>query len=384
MSFFLSRKGKAKGAGATSGRQAQPAPSGPSGQAGQPDGRAVLQTLKRRRTPAVQAAMPSRAAVGADAGKPAVKAQPNRRASAGTRDMRSGSLASQAQAPSGRNTRLVRQPQTPAGAPEAAESKPASEPRRRPPRDFSKAARLARGAGMSLAGLALLALFFVGVFKGSLWLYSEALTSPFFTTRHIDVSGNTRMTKEMVEELGGIREGENTFAVTISEVERSLLSTPWVEDVSVKRLLPDRFVIKVKERMPSFWVRREGRLYYANERGELIAPVEGDNFMALPMLTIEQGGEDAIPYLARLMKDMKSGVLPVEAGAIATVDVSPSRGVEIYLEDREMRLSLAPDDWEGNLSRLGVTIGDLARRRELGKVQEVRAADGCVWVSLRG
>ena len=378
MSFFLNRKAKGKGAGAKSGRQAQAQPSG------QLDGRAVLQTLKRRRTPAVHAAMPSGTAVGADAGKPAVKAQPNRRAGASARDKRSGSLAGQAQAPSGRNTRVSRQPQAPAGAAAEAAAPEAKARPARPPRDFSKAVRLARGAGTGLLGLALLALFFAGVFKGSLWLYGEALTSPFFTTRHIDVSGNTRMTKAMVEELGGIREGENTFAVTISEVERSLLSTPWVEDVSVKRLLPDRFVIKVKERMPSFWVRREGRLYYANERGELIAPVEGDNFMALPMLTIEPGGEDAIPYLARLMKDMKSGVLPVEAGAIATVDVSPGRGVEIYLEDREMRLSLAPDDWEGNLSRLGVTIGDLARRRELGKVQEVRAADGCVWVSLRG
>jgi len=101
------------------------------------------------------------------------------------------------------------------------------------------------------------------------------------------------------------------------------------------------------------------------------------------MLTIESGGEDAIPYLSRLMKDMRSGALPIEVGAIATVDVSPSKGVEIYLEDREMRLSLAPDDWEGNLSRLGVAIGDLARRRELGMVQEARAADGSVWVSLR-
>ena len=80
--------------------------------------------------------------------------------------------------------------------------------------------------------------------------------------------------------------------------------------------------------------------------------------MSLPMLTIEPGGEDAIPYLSRLMKDMRSGALPIEVGAIATVDVSPSKGVEIYLEDREMRLSLAPDDWEGNLSRLGVAIGD--------------------------
>ena len=83
------------------------------------------------------------------------------------------------------------------------------------------------------------------------------------------------------------------------------------------------------------------------------------------------------------MRDIRSGILPVEAGAIATVDVSPSRGVELYLEDREMRLSLAPDDWDGNLLRLGATIGDLARRRELSSVQEVRASQNSVWVVLR-
>ena len=219
--------------------------------------------------------------------------------------------------------------------------------------------------------------------KGSVWIYDAVLTSDTFITRHIDVSGNVRLTRDMILRLGGLHEGENSFAVSISDVERRLRSTPWVEDVSVKRLLPDRFVIKIRERMPSFWVRHDDRLYYANDRGEIIAQVESDNFMSLPMLTIEPGGEDAIPYLSRLMKDMRSGALPIEVGAIATVDVSPSKGVEIYLEDREMRLSLAPDDWEGNLSRLGVAIGDLARRRELGMVQEARAADGSVWVSLR-
>ena len=150
MSFFLNRKAKGKGAGAKSGRQAQAQPSG------QLDGRAVLQTLKRRRTPAVQAAMPSGTAVGADAGKPAVKAQPNRRAGASARDKRSGSLAGQAQAPSGRNTRVSRQPQAPAGAAAEAAAPEAKARPARPPRDFSKAVRLARGAGTGLLGLALL------------------------------------------------------------------------------------------------------------------------------------------------------------------------------------------------------------------------------------
>lgn len=221
-----------------------------------------------------------------------------------------------------------------------------------------------------------------GVCFASLWLYNKAITSDFFITRHVDVAGNVRLSRDMVLQYGDLKEGDNSLAVSIAKVERNLRQTPWVEEVSVKRLLPDRFVIKLKERMPSFWVHKEGTLYYANERGTIIAPVESKNFLSLPTLRVEPGAEDAIPFLARLMKDIQNGILPVEAGAIASITLSPGRGIEVYLEDREMRLSIATDDWEGNLARLGVTLGDLARRHELRNVREVRAVNGNVWVLL--
>lgn len=230
-----------------------------------------------------------------------------------------------------------------------------------------------------LAGLGLI---LAGVCYSSLWLYNKAVTSDFFTTRHVDVSGNVRLTREMVLEYGGLREGDNCLAVSIAKVELNLRRTPWVEEVSVKRLLPDRFVIKLKERLPSFWVHKDGVLYYANERGEVIAPVESKNFLSLPTLRIVPGAEDDILYLQRLMQNMQQGMLPVEIGAVSSITVSPGNGIELYLEDREMRLSIATDDWEGNISRLTVALGDLARRQELRNVREVRSVNGNVWVLL--
>lgn len=221
-----------------------------------------------------------------------------------------------------------------------------------------------------------------GVCIISLWLYGMATTSDFFSTKHIDVAGNVRLTREMVLQYGGIKEGDNCLAVSISRVEQQLRLTPWVEEVSVKRLLPDKFIIRLKERLPSYWVRKDDVLYYANEYGEIIAPVESKNFLSLPTLQIEDGLEEAKPYLARLMKDMQKGVLPVEFGSIASVTVSSANGIEIYLEDREMRLSVAIDDWNGNLHRLGIVLGDLARRQELKIVREVKAVNGNVWVVL--
>ena len=92
------------------------------------------------------------------------------------------------------------------------------------------------------------------------------------------------------------------------------------------------------------------------------------------------GSAEIIPFLEQFLKDMQNSALPLESGAIASITLSPASGIEIYLEDREMRISIATDDWEGNLSRLGMALGDLARRRELGSVREVRAVDGNVWI----
>ena len=246
--------------------------------------------------------------------------------------------------------------------------------------------QMSRGGLVNILTICALLIFVAVVVTGvcslSLWLYGKATTSDFFATTHIDVTGNVRLSRDMVLKYGGLSEGDNSLAVSITELERKLRATPWVEEISVKRLLPDRFIIRIKERMPSFWVHKDGVLYYANERGELIAPVESENFLSLPTLSVESGGEDAIPFLGRLMEDLNSGSLPVESGAIASVPLSPARGVEVYLEDREMRLSIAIDDWSGNLARLGATLGDFARRQELRNVRDVRAVHGNVWVIL--
>lgn len=253
-------------------------------------------------------------------------------------------------------------------------------------REREKDAPRPKGGLHRVAALTLLLILAAGMLFGacrlSLWLYGQATSSSFFATRHIDISGNVRLTRDMVLEYAGIKEGDNCLAVGISDIERRLRATPWVAEASVKRLLPDRFVIRLKERMPSFWVQKDKTLYYANERGEIIAPVESENFLSLPTLHLEADTEASLPYLARLMTDMQSGGLPVEASAIASVSVSAAKGIEVYLEDRELRLSIATDDWAGNIARLGVTLSDLARRQELRYVREVRASDNSVWVIL--
>lgn len=72
----------------------------------------------------------------------------------------------------------------------------------------------------------------------------------------------------------------NTLALSISEVEELIAASPWVEEVSVKRVLPDRLVVGIKERTPAFSALRRhhvlcgypGRAYRSCGGGALYLP----------------------------------------------------------------------------------------------------------------
>ncbi len=220
----------------------------------------------------------------------------------------------------------------------------------------------------------------VGLYFGMLILYDAATSSAFFNTKYIEVTGNKRLSKQMVVDISGVRIGENSLDVNLTKVEYALLKTPWVKKVSVRRVLPAGFVIDVQERLPVFWVRKNNILYYADVLGVIIAPVETKHFISLPTLEVEAGFEDVLPKLAHYLEELKNGYLPVEYNAISAIKISGAKGMELYLDDRDILLSIALDSFEKNLLRLSITIGDLVRRNELSYVKEVRATDGNVWV----
>jgi len=258
----------------------------------------------------------------------------------------------------------------------------APKPQRAPKRKGVSLFSLERLKGTSvivlLAGVG--AGLLVGLALGSLHIYRYATNSPLFATKTVNIAGNVRLQREAVLDLTGVRPGDNSLAVSIVGMEKSISQSPWVEDVSVKRVLPDRFDIRLRERSPWFWVQHEGRLYYADEMGRPIAPVESTNFMSLPALEIQAGAEALLPNMKKYVAALKGNALPVDYAAISWIRLSSGKGVEVYVENRDMHLSIAPDDWSANVNRLGVVLADLARRNELSLVREVRAADGNVWV----
>lgn len=227
-------------------------------------------------------------------------------------------------------------------------------------------------------------LFFVGIVGfGLAYGYRGMLCSEYFALKTLEIKGNSRLTSREILETADLLDGSNTLALSIDMVEEALARHPWVEKVSVKRVLPGALIIGIKEKTPVFWLLHNGTLYYADAYGKQIAPVLPGKFASLPTLEVEPGAEDAVATLPDLVKSLQDSRLALDFASISLVRLSSARAVELYIENSGYKISIGLEEWLQNVSRLGMTMVDLTRRGELEFVREIRAQGSNVWVERR-
>lgn len=69
-----------------------------------------------------------------------------------------------------------------------------------------------------------------------------------FTITQIDLTTNGTLPLSNLREYAGVTEGQNLFAVDIQQIARNIERTPRVRSAEVRRVLPDKLVIRVQER----------------------------------------------------------------------------------------------------------------------------------------
>lgn len=230
--------------------------------------------------------------------------------------------------------------------------------------------------------LALMVIILGGVALGLLYGYRSLTSGEYFALRTLEIQGNSRLDSREILETADLADGANTLALSIDDVEAALAAHPWVEEVSVKRVLPGTLIISIREKVPAFWMLHDGSLQYADARGRIIGPVRAGHFASLPTLEVEPGAEEACRALPDLMRSLHESRLLQGFGAVTMIRLASARGMEVYVEGARLKLSIGLEGWLDNLRRMGMTLKDLRRRDELADIREVRAQGDCVWVEI--
>jgi cell division protein FtsQ len=229
------------------------------------------------------------------------------------------------------------------------------------------------------AGLLGGALVFAGMGIALTHGYNFFVTSGYFALKHLEFTGSKRLNAPDALSALELYKGKNILAVSMEEMKEVLRRNRWVEEFSIRRVLPDGFRISVKERSPEYLINRGGVLYYADLYGAAIAPALAEDFSSLPALEIEKGAEEFALRLPELVKSFKEADVPLESASLDWLRLTAAGLLELKVNNFLM-VVLSLDEWEKNLPRLKLVLEDLSRRGELRAAMEIRAQGGNVWV----
>lgn len=187
----------------------------------------------------------------------------------------------------------------------------------------SLSARLLLGA--QLFGALFLALF--GVWMG----YTRVMAAERLKVWRVEVRGNRYLSEGEIRELLGPAVGENILGLDIVEARSRLSASPWVEDATVRRALPDALQVDIRERTPVALAEVD-RLYLMDADGMLI-DVYGPRTSGFDLPVVR--GLAGLGPEARRDRAERAGALLADlqerASEISEVTVEPSGDVRAVL-----------------------------------------------------
>lgn len=96
------------------------------------------------------------------------------------------------------------------------------------------------------------------------------MLSPFFNIKQITTLGNSRISSEEIISLSNITLEENTFKIRKKEVVQAIKENAYIDEVTIKRKLPNTIEISVTERTPTFMLNFANAYVYLNNQGYLL------------------------------------------------------------------------------------------------------------------
>lgn len=266
----------------------------------------------------------------------------------------------------------------------------------RPARNVAAGRRMARITGLFTAmvlfilrvcgwaiGLLSIVALLGGISLGLVYGYRALTTSAHFAVSQVEIIGNSQLSTPEILNLSGVAVGMNILEVSLGEISRKLQNSPWIENATVRRVLPDGVHIEIVEREPFFWILRDGELYYADRNGAPIAALELGRFVSLPVLVLEEALEPNWRVLGEWMRAVERLEFPFVFPDISWIKVEDANTLRIFLEDHGMVVHFDLSDWRTHRGIINQVWDDLGSRGELNTIERLTVMSGKAWVQSK-
>ena len=189
-------------------------------------------------------------------------------------------------------------------------------------------------------------LVLVGIIAGAVVF---ATCSPIFNIADIEVLNNNRLSSETIISLSGISKEQNIFSFISARVSDNIKQNAYIEDVKIKRIIPNKVQIEVQEREPKFSIPVLGEFAYINTQGYILEITQ--NELNLPVIYGINTPEDQVQVgsrvneedlgsletILRIMSVMNDNSL---SDKVTNIDISDKNDYIIYMQDEKKTIHL--------------------------------------------
>ena len=176
-----------------------------------------------------------------------------------------------------------------------------------------------------------------------------ATCSPIFNITDIEVLNNNRVSSETVISLSGINTNENIFGFIATKVSNNIKQNAYIEDVKIRRVLPNKVQIEVTEREPRFSIPVLGEFAYMSTQGYILEITQ--NELNLPIIYGLQTAEENITAGNRISKeDLESLEMILRimnamgdsglSEKVTSIDISDKNDYSIYMQEERKTIHL--------------------------------------------
>lgn len=173
--------------------------------------------------------------------------------------------------------------------------------------------------------------------------------SPLFNIKEINVTGNSKLSKEEIISLSELKTDENTFRVSKKNIKNKVKANAYIENVKIRRKLPDKVEIIVVERVATYMIPFANSYIYINNQGYMLeitsqkAEMPAIVGISTPEEELHEGqrliSEDLVK-LGEVLQIMESANANELVDLITKIDISNRQDYILTLEKEKKAIHL--------------------------------------------
>lgn len=173
------------------------------------------------------------------------------------------------------------------------------------------------------------------------------MMSPLFNLAEIQVQNNEKISTDTIISLSNLTIGENIYKTSINTIKKNIKQNAYIESVDIKRKLPNKILITVKERKTTYNLEYANSFVYINNQGYIldiledkldVPIIEGYTTSGENIIVGNRLNDEDLEKLGTVLKIMESASMNEISNFITKINISDKQNYTIILEGEKKKV----------------------------------------------